>query len=141
MISTKGRYALRVMLDLTAHREDGFISLKEISARQDVSMKYLEMIVGLLLKGKILESMRGPAGGYRLARAPQAISVYEVLRLTEGSIAPVACVDCGTGRCDRADTCLTLPMWEQLDHLIDSYLSSISILDLFEGKVQRIENL
>lgn len=134
MISTKGRYALRVMIDLAEHLEDGYVSLREISKRQDVSMKYLEMIVGILNKGGLLKSLRGPFGGHCLARPADQINVYEVIRLTEGGIAPVACLESKT-RCKRADSCRTLPMWRNLDALIAGYLSGISILDLAEGKI------
>lgn len=136
MISTKGRYALRVMIDLAQHNDGSFISLKEIAARQGISMKYLEMIVSLLHKGGVVQSQRGKEGGYRLSRPATAISVQEIMHLTEGSLAPVQCLSGEKGpACDRSDACLTLPMWQQLDALIDGYLSAVSVQDLLEGRL------
>lgn len=133
MISTKGRYALKVMLDLADQSPEDYVSLKEISARQGVSMKYLEMIAGVLQKGGLLQSLRGPAGGYRLARPAGEINVYEVIRLTEGGVAPVACLEEDQIHCGQADCCRTLPMWQKLDTLIADYLSGITIRDLAAG--------
>ena len=135
MVSTKGRYALRIMLDLAQHAGEGYISLKEIAGRQDISMKYLEAIVSILNKAGFVQSMRGKDGGYQLSRTPSAYPVSEILALTEGSLAPVACMDCGQNACRRADVCLTLPMWKRLDALIDGYLKSVTLSDLLEGRV------
>lgn len=139
-ISTKGRYALRVMIDLSQHEGEGFISLKEISERQDISLKYLEMIVGLLTKAGAVLSLRGKSGGYMLARKPRDYTVGEILKLTEGSLAPVACLDCNTVDCQRADHCFTLPMWKKLNSLIDDYLESVTIEDLIENQKDMIGN-
>lgn len=136
MISTKGRYALRVMIDLANHSEDGYISLKAISERQKISMKYLESIVAMLNKAGMLKSLRGAGGGYMLARPAEEYNAYSVLKLTEGSIAPVSCVDCGESSCENAADCPTLPMWLKLDAVIEEYLSGITIKDLAEGKVK-----
>ncbi len=136
MISTKGRYALRVMMDLAEHVADGYISLKEISARQGVSMKYLEMIVSLLNKGGVVKSLRGSSGGYCLARPAKEISVYEIFRLTEGDLAPVACLK--NEPCDKAEHCRTLPLWENLDMVINDYLSGVSVEDLITGNIKKL---
>ena len=133
-VTSKGRYALRVMLDLAQHPEDGFISLKTVAERQDISMKYLEMIVGHLKKAELVESTRGKEGGYRLSRPASDITVAEVLHSTEGSMAAVSCLDAGENRCERAAQCLTLPMWKKLDAVMDNYLSGVSVQDLLDGK-------
>ena len=136
MVSTKGRYALRVMIDLAQHDSEAPVPLKAISARQHISQKYLEAIVAMLNRGKLVHSQRGTAGGYRLARPAAEITVAEVMRMTEGSMAPVACLDgSGEAMCAHADACLTLPMWAGLDQLIDRYLRSISIADLTARRV------
>ena len=135
MISSKGRYALRVMLDLSQRTGEGYVSLKEIAGRQDISMKYLEAIVSVLNKAGFVMSMRGKDGGYKLSRSPAAYSVGEILELTEGSLAPVACMEGDGCSCERAEGCLTLPMWKKLDSLIDGYLNSVSLEDLLEGRV------
>lgn len=135
MVSTKGRYALRLMVDLAQHRNEGAVSLKEISERQSVSMKYLEAIAALLNRGKLICSVRGKDGGYSLARPANEISVAEVMAITEGSLAPVACNGLKDSSCDRAELCLSFPMWQKLDRLIENYLSGISIQDLIDRKV------
>lgn len=129
MVSTRGRYALRVMVDLAEHQAQGYIPLKEIAQRQEVSVKYLEGILKSLVQEGLLTGMRGKGGGYRLACPPQQCSVGRVLRLTEGSLAPVACLEDGGG-CPRSAQCRTLPMWRELDTLIDRYLDGVSIADL-----------
>ena len=130
MISTKGRYALRVMIDIAEHQHDGYIPLKEIAARQEISEKYLEAIVKSLVKERYLQGLRGKSGGYRLTRAPEEYTVGSILRLTEGGLAPVACLDRNKSGCPRAGKCQTLPMWEKLDSLINGYLDSVSLVDL-----------
>lgn len=134
MISTKGRYALKVMIDLAKNSTGGFVSLKDVAARQDISMKYLEMIVAMLNRGDMLESHRGKAGGYRLLRKPSEYTVREILTLTEGTLAPVTCIG-RTEECDRAENCITLPLWQKLDSVIDGYLESVTLEDLIEGNV------
>lgn len=136
MISTKGRYALRIMIDLAQHAGDGFISLKSIAERQDVSMKYLEMIVAILNKSGILESRRGKDGGYKLVKPASEYTVGEIMNLTEGHLAPVACLGHADNQCERAGSCLTLPMWQKLDTMIDEYLSSISIQNILDGTIR-----
>ncbi len=129
-ISTKGRYALRVMIDLAQHQAEGYIPLKEIADRQDISEKYLESILKTLVKGKLLSGMRGKGGGYRLTKSPDAYRVGEILRLTENSFFSVSCLEPGTAVCPRRAYCATLPMWKKLDALISDYLDSVSIADL-----------
>lgn len=133
-ISTKGRYALRVMVDIAKHSDDegNYVSLKDVSQRQQVSMKYLEMIVGILNRGHFLVSCRGKSGGYRLAKQPKEYTIGSILKLTEGSLAPVSCLESGTVNCERADSCITLPLWQELDQIIDDYLESKTLQDLLE---------
>lgn len=138
MISTKGRYALRVMLDLAQQPAGEYISLKSISQRQAVSMKYMEAIVATLNKAGMVESLRGKKGGYRLTRKPREYTVGEILKLTEGSLAPVTCLDCDNP-CRRAESCMTRPMWLELDKLIDDYLESKTLADLL-GEDQEDED-
>ena len=130
LISTKGRYALRVMIDLAEHRSGEFISLKEIAQRQEISEKYLESIIRTLVKAKVVESLRGKGGGYRLCRAPEDITAGEVLRATEGELAPVSCLECGAKPCSRAAYCKTLPMWKEYYRLTNEYFDNISLADL-----------
>lgn len=139
MVSTKGRYALRVMIDLAQHEGDGFVSLKEISARQGISAKYLEMIVSLLAKGHVVRSQRGKDGGYMLNRPADQITVGEIVLLTEGKLAPVSCLECADNVCEKATSCLTLPMWQQLDRLIEGYLGSVTVKDIVDGNIKSIE--
>lgn len=134
-VSTKGRYALRMLLDLAEHRDEGFISLKEIAERQNISKQYLEQIVSLLNTSNLLRTNRGKKGGYMLAKEPSQCTVGQILRMTEGSLAPVACLDDAANQCERADSCKTLPVWKQLDKVIVAYLDSVnlqSILDQYQ---------
>ena len=130
MISTKGRYALRVMIDIAEHQHDGYIPLKEIAARQEISEKYLEAIVKSLVKERYLTGLRGKSGGYRLTKAPQLYTVGSILRLTEGSLAPVTCLERGSQQCARMADCPTLPVWRKLDELVNNYLDSVTLADL-----------
>ena len=130
MISTKGRYALRVLIDMAEHQTDGYIPLKEIAKRQDISEKYLESIVKSLVKGGVVEGMRGKGGGYRLTRSPDQYTVEEILMLTEGSLAPVTCLTPGASPCDRLANCRTYEMWKGLNDLISNYFSHITLADL-----------
>lgn len=135
MISTKGRYALRVMLDIALQPQGEHISLKAISQRQEVSMKYLEAIVSNMGKAGLVDSFRGKNGGYRLNRLPSEYTVGEILRAAEGEIVSVGCLGEGKTGCDRADTCLTLPFWKKLDEVVDSYLESVTLQDILENKL------
>ena len=139
-VSTKGRYALRIMIDLAQHDDGEAISLKDIARRQEVSAKYLELIIAILNKAGFVHSTRGKAGGYRLARPAAAYTVGSILNLTEGSQAPVACLDTGTSTCARACRCEALPMWEHLDRLIDEYLESVTLQDLLNQAAAAQEN-
>lgn len=130
LISTKGRYALRVMIDLVEHQSEGYIPLKEIAERQEISEKYLESIIKILVKAKLLDGLRGKGGGYKLTKAPEQYTVGSILRLTEESLAPVACLEDGAAPCTRAAECRTLPLWQGLDKVINEYLDSILLSDL-----------
>lgn len=132
-VTSKGRYALRVMLDLAAHQDEGCISLKTIADRQGISMKYLEMIVGALKRAGLVESTRGKDGGYTLSRAPGEYRVGEILRCLEDNLSPVSCIKSGSIDCARAGLCLTAPMWMELDGLINDYLDNVSLADLISG--------
>ena len=132
MVSTKGRYALRVMIDLAEHDDGLYIPLKEIAARQDISEKYLESIVKLLTRNGDLVGVRGKGGGYRLTRSPDQYTLGQILQLAEGSLAPVACIEENAEECSRKDHCPTLPVWQKLDTLIRQFLDSITLADLME---------
>lgn len=132
MISTKGRYALHVMIDLAQNDKDGPVSLRDIAKRQDISMKYLEMIVAMLNKAGFVESFRGKAGGYKLKRSPGEYTMQSLLELTEGTLAPVSCIE---GGCPNSKKCITLPLWERLDAIIGDYLSKITLEDVLNGNI------
>lgn len=132
-VTSKGRYALRIMLDLAQHSEDGYISLKTISERLDLSLKYLEMIVGALKKAELVDSTRGKEGGYKLNRAPEDYKVGDILRCIEDNLAPVACIKEGEIQCDRSGGCLTIPMWKELDELTNAYLDTVTLHNLLTG--------
>ena len=130
MVSTRGRYALRVLADLAEHREEGYVTLREIAARQEISEKYLETIVKDLVKFRVLEGVRGKGGGYRLEKAPEEIRVLDVLRVMEGTLAPVACLARDSKPCSRSADCRTLPLWQGLDQVVSDYLGKYTIQDL-----------
>lgn len=134
LISTKGRYAVRVLIDLAEHVDDGYIPLKVVAARQEVSEKYLESILKVLVKHGILRGLRGKGGGYRLGVDPKECTLDRVLRLTEETLAPVSCLeDVYQPPCPRAQTCKTLPVWRGLGEVIDNYLKGITLEDLVNG--------
>ena len=133
-ITSKGRYALRVMLDLAQHRQEGTISLKTIADRQGYSMKYLEMIVGSLKREGLVASTRGKEGGYRLVRDPEDYTIGEILRCIEDNLAPVACIKAGDICCEHAGECMTAPMWKELDDITNAYLDGVSLQDLLTGE-------
>lgn len=140
-ISTKGRYALRMLLDLAEHRKDGYVALKDIAQRQNISKKYLEQIVPVLNISDILKTNRGYQGGYMLANEPNKYTVGMILRLTEGSLAPVACVDQNPVDCERSSDCLTLPVWQGLYKVVNEYLDSITLQDILDQhKARGINN-
>lgn len=130
IVSTKGRYALRFLIDIAEHQGDSFVPLKDAAARQEISEKYLEIIVKELMKAGLLTAMRGKGGGYRLRRSPETYNIKDIIELMEGSIAPITCLESGSEVCPRKDSCLTLPLWEGLDKVISEYLSQFTLADL-----------
>ena len=132
LISTKGRYALRVMLDLAERRDEGYIVLMDIAKRQEISEKYLESIIAVLSRAGFVQALRGRGGGYRLAREPESYTVGSILKLTEGPLAPVACLEGEKNLCNRAATCKTLPMWTKLDMLVNDIFVDITLADLLQ---------
>lgn len=141
MVSAKGRYALRIFIDLAQNQGDGFVALSEVSKRQDVSLKYLETIVATLVRGGLLRSQRGMSGGYRLARDAKDISINEIFNITEGSLSPVACINCGENFCNRAGICYTKAMWTNVDNMLNNYFKSVSVQDLLDKNIETIEAL
>lgn len=134
MISTKGRYALRVMLDLGTQTPEEYISLKAISDRQGISMKYLEAIVSGLCKAGMVDSLRGKSGGYRLNKPAAEYSVGDILRVAEGELSASNCMG-DEGGCERSGCCLTMPLWSRLDRIVSEYLDSVNLEDLLSGKL------
>ena len=132
MISTKGRYSLRFLLDLAEHKDEGYIPLKDIAARQGISKKYLEQLVTLLNRSDILRTTRGNQGGYMLAKEPDQFTVGQILRITEGGLAPIACLEDEPNRCERSSFCMTLPVWEGLDAIIKTYLDGITLQNILD---------
>lgn len=139
-ISTKGRYALRMLLYLAEHEDKGFIALKEIAEEQDISKKYLEQIVPVLTKGHILQTNRGFQGGYKLAVRPDQCTVGMILRLTEGSLSPVACLERDYVDCDRSDDCAVRFVWQGLYDTINHYLDSVTLQDILDKQQERYSN-
>ena len=130
IISTRGRYALRVMIDLAENGKGEYIAMKKIAERQGISLKYLEQILPVLTQNKIIGGLQGKGGGYRLTRKPEEYKVGEILRLTEGNLAPVSCLECGAEPCEKRNECRTLPMWTKLHDMITDYLDSVRLSDL-----------
>ena len=135
LVSTKGRYALRVMVELACHNREEYVPLRTIAQQQGISEKYLESILTVLSKAGAIDGLRGKGGGYRLNREAKNYSVGEILRLAEGTLAPVSCLDCTPNKCERAASCRTLPMWEKLNTLICNYLDSVSLADLIDSSL------
>lgn len=135
-ISTKGRYVLRMLLDLADHRGEGYIALKDIAKRQGISKKYLEQIIPLLNNADILIASRGYQGGYMLANSPDTYTVGDILRITEGSIAPVTCLEGKNSTCERGERCMTLYVWEGLEKVISEYLDNITLQDILDKQKQ-----
>ena len=133
-ISTKGRYALRMLVDLAQHQNDGFVALKDIAARQQISKKYLEQIIVILNRAAVLRTGRGAQGGYMLAKAPSQYTVGDILRITEGSLAPVPCLEEQPMACARREECATLPVWQGLDRVINEYLDSVTLQDILDWR-------
>ena len=130
MISTRGRYALRVIIHLAEHSDEGYIPMKEVAEKQGISLKYLERILPVLVKNGLVEGVHGKGGGYRLCRKPKDYSVGEILRLTEGDLAPVACLGSCAEPCGKSSSCKTIKMWSEFYRLTNEYFDGISILDL-----------
>ena len=139
-ISTKGRYALRMLLDLADNQKDGYVALKDIAARQNISKKYLEQIIPILNRSDILKASRGFQGGYRLAKSPDRYTVAEILRMTEGGLAPVACLEHVPMECDRSADCITLPVWQGLYRVINEYLEGITLQDILDARREKSAN-
>lgn len=133
-ISTKGRYALRLMLDLAEQYPENYVTLKDISERQNISKKYLEQIIPFLNRGQLIISNRGHQGGYKLSKHPSEISVYEILVCAEGDLAPVSCLQPGAEPCERRGECLTLPLWNGLNDLVTNYLQGYSLQDILNNR-------
>ena len=134
MMSTRGRYALRVMIDIAEHSGGDFVPMKEVAARQEISLKYIERIMPLLTKENLVEGQHGKGGGYRLCRPPEDYPVGEILRATEGGLAPVACLECGAKPCSRAAECRTLPMWQKYYAMTNEFFDGISVADLMKNE-------
>ena len=130
IVSTKGRYALRVMVYFVLHGNEGYIPLKQIAEAEDISQKYLESIMTTLSKAGFVDAVHGKGGGYRLNRAPESYTIGSILKLTEGSLNTVSCTSQGAAACNRATCCHTLPMWEKLDNMVDGFFESITLADL-----------
>lgn len=138
MISTRGRYAIRAMIDLARIGTTEYVPLKEIAQRQNISDKYLELILKELVKAELLVGHRGKHGGYKLTRTPAEYAVGEILELCEGTLAPVACLDAGAKPCSRSDHCCSLPMWEQYHKMVHDFFYGISLQDLLDGTIPSI---
>jgi len=133
IVSTRGRYALRVMVDIAEHQdEEGYIALKTVAERQEISQKYIESIMTLLSKAGFLDATHGKGGGYRLNRKPKDYSVREILELTEGTLAPVSCLECGKNECEKKENCRTLPMWEDLYKTTTDFFEKYTLKDLMK---------
>lgn len=135
IVSTRGRYALRVMVCLAQRAQEDYVPLKELAESEGISQKYLEAIMTTLSKAGFLDAVHGKGGGYRLNRAPEEYTVGSILKLTEGSLAPVSCTTSGPSACSRSSCCQALPMWERLDKMIDEFFEGITIADLLAGTV------
>lgn len=130
MISTRGRYALRVLIDLAENQTGEYIPMKEVAARQEISLNYIERIMPILTKANLVEGLHGKGGGYRLSKAPERYRVGDILRLTEGDLAPVACLGCDAKACGRSKDCRTLSMWERFYAITNDYFDNITLADL-----------
>jgi Rrf2 family protein len=135
MISTKGRYSLRILLDLAQHRNGSFIPMKDVAKRQGISLKYIERLLPALKDGGLIDSLHGKGGGYKLTREPDAYTLWEILNLAEGDLAPVECLKEDGEQCARSAQCLTLPVWQNYYKLIKDYFSGITLADLLKTDV------
>ncbi|CCZ32477.1 putative uncharacterized protein [Firmicutes bacterium CAG:646] len=137
LISTRGRYVLRVLLDLAENQDKGYIAMKKVAERQELSLKYIERIMPVLSKNHYVEGVQGKGGGYRLVKNPKEYRIGDILRLTEGTLAPVACLECNSKTCQREKTCKTLPMWREFYQIINDYFDNITLADLMNGEKHR----
>lgn len=131
-ISTKGRYSLRVIIDLAEHRNGGYIPMKEVAARQKISLKYVEKLMPLLTKSGLVEGIHGKGGGYKLKREPEFLTVGEILRLAEGDLAPVSCLEKGAPPCEIAEECRTISMWKEFYEMTNKFFDGITVADLMK---------
>lgn len=138
LISTRGRYALRILIDLAEHYTGNYIPMKDVANRQELSLKYIERIMPALSKNNLVEGVHGKGGGYRLVKTPEEYKVGEILRLTEGNLAPVACLECGAQPCERVDECRTLPMWKEFHEMANKYFDGITLADLMKSGMTEI---
>lgn len=134
MISTRGRYALRVLLELSKYNSDCYVPMKSVAESQELSLKYIERIMPVLSKNNLVEGIQGKGGGYRLSRTPKEYTIGEILRLTEGNLAPVSCLECNAEPCKRAHMCKTLPMWNEFHKIANNYFDSITLEDLMKNQ-------
>ena len=132
MISTRGRYAIRVMLDIAGNQQNGYVPMKDVAARQGLSLKYLEQILPALTRNKIVEGVQGKGGGYRLVRSPEEYTIGDILRVTEHDLAPVACLAEGAEQCERRNQCQTIDFWVGLNEVVNEYLDSKTLADLMK---------
>ena len=132
MVSTRGRYALRVIIDIAEHSDGNYIAMKEVAARQGISLKYLEKILPILVKAQIVEGVHGKGGGYKLVKEPKDCRVGDILRLTEGDLAPVACLSPEASACEYHSECRTVDMWTKLNTIVNDYFDSVTIADLIK---------
>ncbi|MBQ2061894.1 MAG: RrF2 family transcriptional regulator [Oscillospiraceae bacterium] len=133
IVSSRGRYALRVMVDLAEQNTNAYTAMREIAQRQEISLKYLEKILPSLVSGGLIEGIHGKGGGYRLKRPPEEITAWEILRLSEGDLAPVSCVSCDADPCSRTAECRTRPMWDELNTIVRRYLDGVTLADLMKN--------
>lgn len=133
LISTRGRYALRVLIDLAQNGSNNYIPMKDVANRQGLSLKYIERIMPILSKNNLVEGVHGKGGGYKLTKSPQDYKIGDILRLTEGNLAPVACLESCAKPCERASECLTLPMWKDFHKLVNNYFDNITLAKLIES--------
>ncbi len=136
-ISTRGRYALRIMLDLAQFNTGGFIPLRDISERQEITVKYMEQIIGALSKAGYVKSSRGNSGGYRLARSPKEYRVGDILRTMEGNLTVVACLEDEKNECPRSGGCITLPFWQGLNRVIEEYVDCVTLEDMLRDAIEK----
>lgn len=136
MISTRGRYALRILIDLAEHYTGNYIPMKDVANRQELSLKYIERIMPALSKNNLVEGVHGKGGGYRLVKSPAEYKVGEILRLAEGNLAPVACLECDAKPCERAGECRTLPMWKEFHKIANQYFDGVTLADLMKRQDQ-----